>query len=163
MYVHCVCTSGYILMNRDRVLLIFIFHRGGDEFCRFKLPYSSISPTLSITTCEEQDQLPCGPTLKLNASGSCQERETCLVWECHAIRQPFRKDLSGHLGEWVTPWSAEEMLDGQRQRVDTRPMPELLTMASCRKDWNRICAESSFMTSPLSPSDDPVGGVTDLT
>ena len=25
---------------------------------------------------------------------------------------------SGHLGGWVTPWSAEEMLDGQHQRVD---------------------------------------------
>ena len=25
---------------------------------------------------------------------------------------------SGHLGEWATPWSAEEMMDGQRQRVD---------------------------------------------
>ena len=25
--------------------------------------------------------------------------------------------LSGHLGEWATQWSAEEMLNGQRQRV----------------------------------------------
>ena len=25
---------------------------------------------------------------------------------------------SGYLGGWATPWSAEEMLDGQHQRVD---------------------------------------------
>ena len=25
---------------------------------------------------------------------------------------------SGHLRRWATPWSAEEMLDGQHQRVD---------------------------------------------
>ena len=26
--------------------------------------------------------------------------------------------MRGHPGGWATPWSAEEMLDGQRQRVD---------------------------------------------
>ena len=29
------------------------------------------------------------------------------------------------------------------------PMPELLTMASCRKDWKRIC----FKSSPMYPHD----------
>ena len=24
----------------------------------------------------------------------------------------------GHLGGWATPWSAEDMMDGQHQRVD---------------------------------------------
>ena len=38
-------------------------------------------------------------------------------------------------GGRAMPWSAEEMLDGQRQRVDIPAMPGLLTMASRRKDW----------------------------
>ena len=38
------------------------------------------------------------------------------------------------------------------------PMPELLTRASCRKDWKRISAESSLK----SPSDDLSGRGTDL-
>ena len=41
---------------------------------------------------------------------------TCL--SCHTPRQPLRDHPSGHLGGWATPWSTEEMLDGQRQRVD---------------------------------------------
>ena len=36
------------------------------------------------------------------------------------------------------------------------PMPELLTKASCRKDWKRISAESPLM------SRNPVGGGTEL-
>ena len=37
---------------------------------------------------------------------------------CHMPRQSLQNHLSGHLGKWTTPWSAEEILDGQRQRVD---------------------------------------------
>ena len=33
-------------------------------------------------------------------------------------QQPLKNHPSGHLGEWATLWSAEEMLDGQHQRVD---------------------------------------------
>ena len=44
------------------------------------------------------------------------------------------------------PRSAEEMLDGT-----SLPMPELLTRASCRKDWKRISAEPS-LTSPQQPN-----------
>ena len=36
----------------------------------------------------------------------------------HTPRQPLQSHPSGHLGRWTTPWSAEEMLDGQHQRVD---------------------------------------------
>ena len=44
----------------------------------------------------EQDELPCGP------KGT-----------------PADKERDGNLhAEWATPWSAEEMLDGQHQRVD---------------------------------------------
>ena len=33
-------------------------------------------------------------------------------------RQSLQNHPSGHFGGWATPWSAEEMLDGQHQRVD---------------------------------------------
>ena len=73
------------------------------------------------------------------------------IGACHMPWQPLQNHPSGHLGRWATPWSAEEMLDGQLQTVDTLPMPELLTMLSCRKDLNMISAESSLM-SPRQPS-----------
>ena len=52
--------------------------------------------------------------------------------------------LQGTLGGQVLPWSTEDMLDGQCQKVDM-PMQELLTRASCRKDWNRVSAKSSLV------------------
>ena len=36
----------------------------------------------------------------------------------HASRQPLQNRPSGHIGGRATSWSAEEMLDGQYQRVD---------------------------------------------
>ena len=39
-------------------------------------------------------------------------------WLCHTPWQPLQNHLSGHLGGWAMPWLAEEMLDGQHQRVD---------------------------------------------
>ena len=62
----------------------------------------------------EQDQLPCGST----GSGNCQETETCMVWACHTPQQPLQNHPSGHLGGWATLRSAEEMLNGQHQRVN---------------------------------------------
>ena len=64
----------------------------------------------------EQDQLPCGSTG--TSSGNCQETETCMVRACHTPRPPLKNHLSGHLGGWTTPWSAEEMLYRQLQRVN---------------------------------------------
>ena len=64
----------------------------------------------------EQDQLPCRSTGA--SSGNCQETETCMVRTRHTPQQPLQNHPSGHLGGWATPWSAEEMLDGQHQRVD---------------------------------------------
>ena len=64
----------------------------------------------------EQDQLPCGSTG--TSSGNCQETETCMVRACNTPRQPLQNHPSGHHCGWVTPWSAEEMLDGQHQKVD---------------------------------------------
>ena len=64
----------------------------------------------------EQDQLLCGSTG--TSSGNCQETEACMVRACHTPRQPLQNHPSGHLGGLATPWSAEDQLDGQHQRVD---------------------------------------------
>ena len=39
-------------------------------------------------------------------------------WWCLMPRQPLQNHSSGLLGGWAMPWSAEEMLDGQHQRLD---------------------------------------------
>ena len=75
-----------------------------------------ISPFLIITQGAQQDQLPCGFTG--TSAGNCPDTETCMVQACHLPRQPPRNHPLGHLGVWAAPWSAEEMLDGQHQRVD---------------------------------------------
>ena len=36
----------------------------------------------------------------------------------HTPQQPLQNHSLGHLGGWATPWSAEEMLDGQQEKVD---------------------------------------------
>ena len=42
-----------------------------------------------------------------------------MVQACHTPgQQRLQNHLPGHLGGWATPWSTEEMLDGQHQRVD---------------------------------------------
>ena len=60
---------------------------------------------------QEQDQLPQEPLL-------ATVMETCMVQACHMPGQPLHSHLLGLLGGWVTPRSAEEMLDVQHQRVD---------------------------------------------
>ena len=64
----------------------------------------------------KQDQLLCRSTG--TSSGNCREMETCTVWACYTPWQPLQNHPSGHLGGRATPWSAEEMLGGQHQRVD---------------------------------------------
>ena len=51
-------------------------------------------------------------------SFTCQETETCMVRACYTPQQPLQNHPSGHLGEWATPWSVEDMLDGQHRRAD---------------------------------------------
>ena len=41
-----------------------------------------------------------------------------MVRACHTPREPLENHPSGHLEVWATPWSAEETLEGQHQRVD---------------------------------------------
>ena len=58
---------------------------------------------------------------------------------------------SGHHGGWATPWWAEEMLDGQHQRVGIPTRVSTAHKSLCRKDWKRICAELSLV-SPRPPN-----------
>ena len=69
------------------------------------------------------------PLLATVSSGNCLFWQLSLLatakgWKIAWLGHVTRHDslsktiLSGHLGGWVTPWSAEEMLDGQQQRVD---------------------------------------------
>ena len=91
--------------------------------------YKSFVTSILLYSCEtwtraqdqrlgaEQDQLPCESTG--TSSGNCHETKPCMVQACHMPLQPLQNHPSGHTGGWATPWSAEEMLDGQHQRVDT--------------------------------------------
>ena len=82
-----------------------------------------------------------------------------LAWFGHVTRHDslskttFRGTLEGglHCG-----WQRKCWMDNI---IDWTPLPlsEVLTMASCRKDWKRFSAESSVMS-----SDDPIGQGTEL-
>ena len=97
----------------------------------------------------EQNQLSCGSTG--TSSGNCQETETCMVRACHTPRQPLQNHHSGHLGGWATPWSAEEMLDGQHPRCGHPcPCQNCSQGPLSEKDWKRISTESPLV-SPRRP------------
>ena len=69
--------------------------------------------------------------------------ETCMVRACHTPQQPIQNHPSGHPGGWVTLWSAEEMLDGQHQRVDISAHARTGQWSLLRR--LEVSAESSFM------------------
>ena len=41
-----------------------------------------------------------------------------MVQACHMLQQPLLKHPSGHIGGLGTPWLAEDVLDGQHQKMD---------------------------------------------
>ena len=112
-----------------------------------------VLPTQDQRLDVEQDQLP--STSTGTSSGSRQETETCMFWECHTHQQPLQNHLSGHFGGWATPWSAEEMLDGHCQKVDILSMPEQLAIASCRK--KKKTGRESLLNRPSYSHIDPIG------
>ena len=57
-----------------------------------------------------------GPQEPLLATGN--RRNLAWFGICQTPRQPLQNHPSGHLGGWATPWSVEEMLDGQHEKVD---------------------------------------------
>ena len=54
----------------------------------------------------------------VKSTSNCQEKENYMVWASHALPQPLPNHPSGHLGAWATQRSAQDLLDGQRQRLD---------------------------------------------
>ena len=71
---------------------------------------------LERNTNDEQDDLPCG--LRGTSSGNCQETKLSSFGHVTRHDSLSKTILQGTLEVWATPWSAEEMLDGQRKRVD---------------------------------------------
>ena len=95
-----------------------------------------------------------------SSSANCQKTETCMVRACHTPRQPLQNHPSGHLGRWATPWTAEEMLDGQHQEwAFLLPMPEWLSRASCRK---RLKEDLCWIICHNCLPDKPIGQWTEL-
>ena len=87
-----------------------------------------------------------------------QETETLMVRACQTPWQLLQNHPSGHLRGWATPWSAEEMVDGQCQRAD---IP-----AHCQNCAQWPPAENTGRESLLKrlscPADDPIGQRTEL-
>ena len=74
-----------------------------------------------------------------------------MVRECHVPRQPLQNHPSGHLGGWATPWSAEEILDGQRLNSGD-PCP----CQSCsQRPLAQKTRKGSLLNRPPCPPDDP--------
>ena len=66
-----------------------------------------------------------------------------MVWASHAPRQPLENHPAEHLGELATPWLAEEMLDGQRQRMEI-PAHARIAHNGLRKN----CLEKDLQLNP---------------
>ena len=71
-----------------------------------------------------------------------------MVRACHTPRQPLQNHPSGHRRGLATPRSAEEMLDGQHQRVDIPAHARTAHRGLLkRQDWKSIFAGSPLMNS----------------
>ena len=94
----------------------------------------------------EQNQHPCGPTGI--SSGNCQETETCTVWAWHMPQQPLQNHPSGHPERWVIfcGWQRQYWMANVKEWTSL-PVPEPFTTAFWRKNWKRISAELSVMSS----------------
>ena len=75
----------------------------------------------------------------------------CLVLSVMYVMALKRALFQGVLeGRWCQVWHRKRWMD--IPKWTSLPMPELLTMACCRKDWKRIFAESSVMSTQPSQS-----------
>ena len=84
------------------------------EFCHFDLRFAGLfSPVFLQSPSDIKWRVPC----PVNQTVTCFSK---LAWVGHATRHDSlsKTILQDTLGGWATPWSAEEMLDGRRQRVD---------------------------------------------
>ena len=81
-----------------------------------------------------------------------------MVRACHKSRQPLQNHPSRHLGAWTTPWSAEEMLDGQYQGVDISALAGTAHKGFLQK---RLEEDLGWIV-PHVPHDDLIGQRTEL-
>ena len=78
--------------------------------------------------------------------------ETCRFRACHRPQQPLRNYPSGSLEGWATPLSAQQMLDGQHQRMDIPTNARTAYTGLLQKtNWKRTSAESPLMFLPPTP------------
>ena len=128
--------------------LCFLTLRKWPKLSRQRLQDTFLHPLLGAQTqwlFAEQDQLPCGSTGI--SSSSCEETETRMVRPGHDPRQHLQNIFQGTLeGRRRPGWQRKFGVDNAKEWL-TLPMPELFTTASCRKDWKRISAESSLVSS----------------
>ena len=92
----------------------------------------------------KQDQFPFRSTGI--TSGNWQEAETCMVQACHTPWLPLQNHTSTHLEGWATPPQQGKCWMDIKKWTSLR-MPGLLTSAPCTKDWKKLTAESSLVSS----------------
>ena len=96
-----------------------------------------------------EGELPYGPTG--TSSSNCQETETCMVWAYRTTQQSVQTILPGTLEcGWCRSWQGKCWMDNLEEWMSV-PKQKLHMMASCRKDWKRISAESSLVPPPPPP------------
>ena len=104
----------------------------------------------------EQDQLLCGSTG--TSSGNCRETETCMLRACHTSRQPLQIIFQGTLKGGQLPWLAEEVLDGQYERVDIPAHARTAHNSLLQKSLE----EDLLLNRPSSSPNDPISQGTEL-
>ena len=114
---------------------------------------SSTSPiwsTRPITGCVARSTSLWSPG---TASGHCQETESKMAQACHAPWQPLQNYPSRHLWRGVQCHGQQRIswTDNVKD-LTSMPRPELLKMASHRKDWKKISAESSVVSPWCQPT-----------
>ena len=68
----------------------------------------------------------------------------------------WRPILQGHLGGWAMPWSAEEVLDGQRQRM---VIPTLAGSANNSRPQKRLGEDLCWIVRRVPPTNHSVKGL----
>ena len=172
VYVRTLCCVHWIgnkIFNRDLVICLSSWHDLlfiGVFRSRLSNPSAwgnfSLNPTWST-----RPTTGCGASsislwVHRNLFWQMSRDGTCMVGVCHTPRQPLQNHPSRHLGEWATPWSAEEILNGHHQRVDIPTNARITQKGLLLK---RLEGDLCWIVphAPLpSPSDDPIGQGTEM-
>ena len=98
-----------------------------------------------------------GVATTFTAQCSTKRQDTCMFRACHTARQPPQSHPLGHSGRWTTPSSAEEMLDGQHQRMDISAHAR-----TAQGPPAEMTGRGSLLNHPSCPPDDLIGQGTEL-